>query len=177
MANSGGNHIMHIPPYHKKVTWQRFFVGMLFGGVIAYCTLIYMYGEMYEQLLKENREYRTELTELRDLNEALLQDKKDLNEKSKEPLTVETIEINIANKNEYRLDRLIVHDLEEMVKKEIKHIIGRDISIIDKSDDLLISSIENKNFTVDEFTYSFKVEKLAIISQTVKLTLHAELAD
>lgn len=56
---------MHIPPYHKKKSWQRFFVGTFFGGVIAYCILLYMYGSMYENLLKQNLELHSQVSTLK----------------------------------------------------------------------------------------------------------------
>ncbi|MEC5421946.1 hypothetical protein QGM71_00370 [Virgibacillus sp. C22-A2] len=167
---------MHIPPYHKKETWQRFYAGALIGGIIAYFILIYMYGSMYEKQLEENRELQANVIDLKNQNKALLQDKEDMDEESKKPLLVESIEITITNTQELRLDRLIVHDLEEMLKKEINHIIGQDISIIGNSDTLLISTIENKAFSIDDLTYYFRV-KLLTISQTVKITAEAKLGN
>lgn len=167
---------MHIPPYYKKKSWQRFFIGAFIGAVIAYCIFIFMYGSMYERLFEHNLDLQSELTELEKQNEALLQDKKDLNEKSKAPVTVDGIEIHITNEKQLRLDRLIIHQLEEMMKQEIDHIIGQDISVVAESDRLLLSTIENKAFSIDDFTYSFEISKLTI-SKTVKITAKAKMSD
>ncbi|MFD1038112.1 sporulation membrane protein YtrI [Virgibacillus byunsanensis] len=167
---------MHIPPYHKKPSWQRFLIGIVIGGIIAYCIVIFMYGAMYERLLEQNLDLQSQVTELKNQNEALLEDKEDLDEKAKEPLVINTVEVKITNEEQLRLDRLIIHQLEEMVKQEISHVIGQDINVIDKSDQLLISTIENKGFTVDDFTYYFDVSKLTI-SQTVKLTVEAKVSN
>ncbi|WP_077327461.1 sporulation membrane protein YtrI [Virgibacillus siamensis] len=167
---------MHIPPYYKKPSWQRFFAGAFFGACIAYFIFVYMHGFMYEQLLGENKDLQSQVAELKKQNEALLQDNQDLNEKTEEPLTVNSIEITITNQDELRLDKLIIHDLEELMKEEIDHIIGKDVSIIDESAQLLISSLENKEYTVDDFNYGFTIKKLTI-SKTLKITAEAELAD
>lgn len=167
---------MHIPPYYKKEPWQRFLSGCFIGAVIAYCIFLFMYGSMYERLYEENVRVKSELTEQKNQNEALLQDKRDLNEKSKEAVTVDKIKVNITNNDELRLDRLITHQLEDMVKQELDHVIGEDISVIADSDQLLLAAIENKKFTIDDFTYSFEVRLLAI-SEEVKITAEAKIAE
>lgn len=165
---------MHFPRYHEKKSWQRFFLGFFTGVVITYAIIMYMYGSMYEQLFEKNLTLSSQVVELEDLYESLLQDKEE--EESKKRLTVETIEIMISNKDELKLDRLIIHQFSEMIKEEVKHIIGQDLSILAESDQLLISTVENKAFSIDDFTYYFEVEKL-IISQTVKLHLIAKISN
>ncbi|MFC4022551.1 sporulation membrane protein YtrI [Oceanobacillus longus] len=156
---------MHIPPYHRKTTWQRFFAGAFFGGFIAYFILIYMYGTMYEELLAENMEFTSQIRDLKDQNEALLKDKEDLDEKSREPLTVSSIVITIVEGDQLKMDRLIELQLEEMIIEEINHLVGEEVDMINKSDQLLLSAIENKGFTIEDVTYYFEVNKLTIASE------------
>ncbi|MFC2948643.1 sporulation membrane protein YtrI [Virgibacillus sediminis] len=167
---------MHIPPYHRKKTWQRFIVGAVTGAVMAYLVYLYIYGSLYEQLLEENYQLQSELEEVKRHNEALLEDNEELDKKTKTPVTVETIQVKISNGKDLKLDDLILHQLEEMIKEEINHLVGKDLSAIANSDELLISTIENKSFTVDGFTYFFKIEKL-LISTDIKLTAEAELSN
>lgn len=167
---------MHIPPYYRKESWQRFLSGCFIGAVIAYCIFLFMYGSMYERLFEENIRIQSELTELKKQNDALLQDKKDLNAKSNEAITVDKIEVNITNSEEIRLDRLIIHQLEDMVKQEFDHIIGEDVTVVAESDELLLTAIENKEFTIDDFTYSFEVHMLTI-SDEVKITTDVEVSE
>lgn len=167
---------MHIPPYYKLTSWQRFIIGTVTGGLIAYVIFIFMYGTMYEKLYEENLELQSKVSELKSHNDSLLQDKKDLNEKTKQHPIVERIEISITNQTELRLDRLIIYQLDHMIKEEINHIIGKDIQTISDGDELLLSTIENKAFSIDDFTYYFEVERLTI-SDTVKLTLYAKISN
>jgi hypothetical protein len=169
MAHPGGSILMHIPPYHKKKTWQRFFAGSLVGGIIAYIIFIFMYGTMYENQLKENLELTSQVNDLKNQNEALLKDTENL----KTPVTVSVIDITIENAEEISLDSLVVPKLEELVKDEISHITGQSVSIVDEIDQLLISAIENKEYTIDDIHYQFTVRKLTI-SETVKVFLEAE---
>lgn len=166
---------MHIPPYHRNRKWQYIIVGVFFGGVIAYCTFIFMYGLMYERLLEENYDLKAEVNEIKSQNDVLLQDKKSMDEKVNEPITVNKIEITIANEKELKFDRLIAHQFEELIKEEINHLIGQDIEDVADSDKLLISTIENKAFTIDDFTYYFDIEQL-MITKTIKVSVQAKVS-
>ncbi|HLR08394.1 MAG TPA: sporulation membrane protein YtrI [Bacillota bacterium] len=161
---------MHIPPYHKKTSWQWLMTGAFLGGVIGYIIVIFMHGTMYEQLLEEKVELQSQVDDLKNQNKSLLEEQKDLGEKSKEPATIDSIEITIDNEDELRLDPLMRHELKTQIKDEINHIVGKDLNIIAKSDRLLISTIENKTFSIDEFTYDLEVVTL-IIGSTVKITV------
>jgi len=161
---------MHIPPYHKRKSWQRFFVGLFCGGFIAYFILIYMYGAMYEELLEENFQFNEAMNDLKKQNEVLLQDQTDLNA----PLTVNEIEIIIDNPEAVKLDSLLVSQLKGLIKQEIGHLIGVEVNTISESNQLLISAVENKNFKVDETTYQFTISML-IIHSTLKLTVETRL--
>lgn len=166
---------MHVPHYHKKRSWQIFLLGVFAGSIIAYLVFSLMYSKMYEQILTQNVQLRTQVTELEHQNEALLQDQED-REEQKTGHTVQKIEIEFSNHNELRLDRLIIHELEDLLKNEINYIIGKDIESLTENDDLLITVIENKTFTIDDLSYQFEVKKL-FISEQVKVTLHIKLAD
>lgn len=164
---------MHIPPYHKKAVWQRFFVGALIGGVIAYCVFAYMYNSMYQRLFETNLELQSQVTELKNQNEALLEDKKDLDEKNEEQLTIESMEVTIANAKTLKLSHLVVYQMEEMIKEELKHVIGQKVSIVSESDQLLTSTIENKEFAIEDFNYYFTVTKITF-ARTLKITVTAK---
>ncbi|WP_087971900.1 sporulation membrane protein YtrI [Oceanobacillus rekensis] len=166
---------MHIPPYHRNSTWQRFFVGAFFGSIISYFILIYMYGTMYEERLTENMELASELRELKIQNEALLKDKEDLDEKSQEPLSVSSISITIHEGEQLKIDRLIEIQLEELIIEEVNHLVGQEIEVINKSDQLLISAIENKGFTIEDVTYYFEINKL-YISPELKISVIPKLS-
>ena len=160
---------MHIPPYHKQKSWQRFFVGMFCGGFIAYVILIYMYGVMYEELLEENFQITEAINDLKKKNDVLLQDQTDLNA----PLTVKEIEIIIDNPEAVKLDSLLVSQLKSLMKQEIGHLIGVEVNTISASDQLLTSAVENKSFKVDETTYQFTITKL-IVASSLKLTVETK---
>lgn len=166
---------MYIPNQFKKKTGQFFILGFVLGIIIAYMLFTFMNGKMYEQLLEDNFALNSTVTELTEQNEALLQDKENLNEKTKDSVTVHSIDISFLNPTELKLDKLMLHQFNDILLKEIGHIIGQDIASLSDNDQLLISTIENKLITLTEQTYSFEVSKLTI-AKNVKLTLNVKLA-
>lgn len=164
--------MIHLPPYHKLPSWQRFFAGVLLGAILAYPILLYMYGSMYEELLVENTKLTAEVEELKKQNEALLKDQEQL----EAPLTVETLDISIINGEDFKMDRLITHQLEQLIQDEIDYLIGEELNYVARSEHLIISAIENKPFTVDEFVYYFEVTLLTI-GPNMKINVQAKLPD
>ncbi|WP_152657350.1 sporulation membrane protein YtrI [Oceanobacillus sp. CFH 90083] len=152
---------MHIPPYHKKTSWQLIFVGFFFGSIISYMVFTYMYGTMYEEVLKENIELSNEVTDLEHTNQTLLKDKEDLSEQSKQPLTISRITVEIEDPDSMRIDLLMQDQLRALIRDEIDHVIGEEVELISQSDELLISTIENKAFTLDSMSYYFTVRQIA----------------
>lgn len=160
---------MHIPPYYKKESWQRFLAGAFIGAIIGYIVFIYMYGQFYERWVEENLAVRSELNELKENYKALQED-----EKSKEDITINSIVIKITNQKELKLDSLIVHQLEELIKTQIKDVIGKDIKSLSKNYTFIMSTVENKNYKIDEFTYQATTKQLFITGPT--LTMNVELS-
>lgn len=165
---------MHIPPYHKKRSWQILLIGAFFGAVIAYLLLVFMYGHMYEASLSEQIQLETKIKELTRQNQALMEDKEDLQEKS-DP-TILSIHLQFLNEKDLHLDRLITHQLEDLLQNELGAVIGREVDSVAENDQLLIDLIENQTFTIDDLSYSFEVKKIAI-STKLRLSLKVKLPD
>lgn len=166
---------MRIPSEREMKKWQPFITGLIIGAIIAYTLFIFMNGQLYEQLLTESYELQAELSELEKQYELLEQDKEDLDERASKAITIEKINVEITNEKELRLDRLMSHQMVEQIKTDIEHLLGQDITVVEQSAQLLITTIENKPLTIDEVTYHFSVEQL-VISAHLKLNIKAEIA-
>lgn len=145
------------------------------GAIIAYALFVFMNGQLYEQLLTESYELQAELSELEKQNELLQQDKQDLDERANQAITIEKITIQIENEEELRLDRLVSHQMNEMLKAELEHLLGEEVTAVEKSGQLLVSTLEKNPLTIDEVTYNFTVKRL-VISTHLKFTLKAKIA-
>lgn len=164
---------MHVPPYHKKTGWQFILSGAFFGSILAYIVFIYMYGTMYEDILKENLELSNEVSELKQTNQALLKDKEDLSEQSKRPLTISTITIQIEDPESVKIDLLMQDQLQGLIHEEIHHVLGEEVQLISQSSQLLISTIENKAFLLDGMNYRFTVRQITF-GPELRITLLPE---
>ena len=158
---------MHIPPYYKKESWQRFFAGVFIGAIISFTVFVYMHGVFYERWVEENLDLRAQLNELQLNYDDLVESNKELNQKSKEHITIDKIEININNEEKLKLDSLIVLELEEMIKGQIQGVIGKDINSLSENYQLLTAAIENKTYVKDKFNYSATVKNLFITPPTL----------
>lgn len=165
---------MHIPPYHKKRSYQIFLLGAASGTVVAYILLLFMYGKMYEHTIYNQLELETELHELEAQHDALLEEQEEREEESSAMIT--SLQIEFINAEELKFDRLITLQIEDLVKKELDDIIGKSIQSVSDSDELLVTIIENKTFTIDDLSFQFEVKKISI-SERVKLSLEGEIAD
>jgi len=165
---------MRMPNETQIKKWHHFIGGLIIGAIVAYIIFIFMYGQLHKQLLTDKYTLETEISELESQNERLLQDKQDLDEQANKTIVVEKIDINIMNEKDLRIDRLVSHQLIDLLKDDIEHLLGQDITIVEQSVELLISTIENKPLTIQDMTYEFTVERLVISSQ-LKLSLKARL--
>lgn len=167
---------MHIPPYYKKPGWQRFLVGVFFGALAGYLIVIFMHGTMYGKLIEKNYELQSQVNDLQRKNKALTEDNEDLDQENNKPSTIESMNIKILNAEELKLDPLIIHQLADQIKKDLDQLIGLEIEVIGKSDELIVSTIQNKTYHVDDFSYTFKVHRM-VASPELKLVLIAKISD
>lgn len=163
---------MHFPPFYKAKSYQIFILGALSGALIAYLILLYMHGKMYEEVLIEQVELKMEIKEIKKQNEILIDDKEEMEAQS--TATVKGIQIDFQNAEELKFDRLSTLQLENMIKSELANVIGKTIQSVSESDDLLMTVIENKTFTIDDYSYQFEVKKISI-SEQIKISLEGEI--
>ncbi|WP_217586965.1 sporulation membrane protein YtrI [Lentibacillus saliphilus] len=166
---------MYIPPHFKKTSWQHAVISAIFGGIVAYGIIMFMYGTMYEQLIEENLRLEARISELKAQNNSLKDDKEDQDHQKEEQLTIQSIDVSLSNSKELHLDRLTIYQLVELVKTELDHVIGQDFESVSKNAQLLISTIENKTFTVDDMDYYLEVQRITFapnISLVLKVKRH-----
>src|SRR5699024_7504227 len=111
---------------------------------------------------------RTENNKLVRQNTALLEDKYDLEEKSSPDVL--SVSIDFMNREKLHLDKLITHQLEDLIKHELDPVIGKNVESIMENDQLVIDRIEDKTYTIDDLSYKIDVKKISI-TKTIKLSL------
>ncbi|SFG09182.1 hypothetical protein SAMN05216353_12249 [Halobacillus alkaliphilus] len=163
---------MHIPPLYRKKEWRRFFAGMVFGAVIGYLFFLFIYGQLQEKYTEEHIELNSKLSEMEAKYEGMLNNQKE--ETENHPLTVVDISVSYTNAKKLEIDLLTQHQLTTLVKEQLTSVPGKDLTVVADQVDLMISTIENKNYVVDDFTYELKVAKL-IASEVIQIHLEIKL--
>ncbi|MDC3412641.1 hypothetical protein NC797_05650 [Aquibacillus sp. 3ASR75-11] len=158
MDDTGEYRLMHIPPLFKKASWQRFLAGMFIGAIVAFLVFVYMYGSLYEMWVEERVKLESKIDDL----EILVEDTKEKDKETKSQLQIKEIDILIEDDKRLKLDDLIKYQLREMVKGELKDVVGKNTSTVAENYQLLISTIENKRYAIDDFSYKLEVKMLAI---------------
>lgn len=137
---------MQVPPFYRKRSWQVFTLGTILGGLIAYGIFLFMYGKLYSEILTENVQLHAQLSDLQQQNEILLHDQA----QREEPLTIQAIDIYYINEKDFRFDRLTTHQLNELIKGELKQIIGKSVDSTAENYELIIKLIEKKTFSLED---------------------------
>ncbi|SDJ65707.1 sporulation membrane protein YtrI [Salimicrobium halophilum] len=153
---------MHIPPAYYKKEMKRFLAGAVLGGCFAYIIFIYIYGEMYEQAIEDSITARTEVQEWEEKYEQLLSEQ----ESRPNIEYVEDMTIKLTNVKQLSIDKLTQHELIQETKSLLKPVQGTEISKLTGHEELIVTTVENKDFRIDDFTYHLTVTKL-IISRTL----------
>ncbi|MFB1050843.1 sporulation membrane protein YtrI [Paraliobacillus sp. JSM ZJ581] len=167
---------MHIPPFYKRESWQRFLAGTFVGAILAFFVFVYMYGQLYEGWVEENLELRAQLQEIKSNYKALEENNKQLDQRYQQRTTVSSIEITILNQKQLDLDDLIIREFEEIIKLEINEAIGKEVDDLSKNYSFLIRTLENKIYRIHNFSYQANVQHL-FIKETLEVHIKLNLAN
>ncbi|MYL38979.1 sporulation membrane protein YtrI [Halobacillus litoralis] len=163
---------MHFPPYHRSREWRRFFAGVLLGTIAGWLFFLYTHGQLQQKYTEEHIALTTELHELEVKYEGLLNNKnKDMDTA---PLTVSEMDVSYTNAKKLEVDLLTQHQLTSMAKDQLSSLPGKRVQVVAEQTDLILTSLESKNYVVDDFTYQLKVNQL-IISEIITLRLEIKL--
>lgn len=153
---------MRMPPYFSRPAWQRFFAGMAIGGIISWFFFLYIFGEWNEKYSKEIKKQREEIADLKNDIKIWQEDYKELNKLNSQKLIVQEIKVKIQNSDKYKLDSFSVFEIEDEIKEDIKMMSAKDIETVFNSSDLIVRTIENKVFKVNDKRFRAEVKQMKI---------------
>jgi len=163
---------MRIPPYYHYPSWQRFFAGVIIGGIISWLIFLYMFGVLQEEQAKIIKKQQDEIVDLEKEKQIWQNDFAELNKKNKELLTVHEIKVKIINYERFNIDPLSIYEKEEEVKEDLSMMLAKDLEFVFKSRDLLKRVIQNKTIKINDKRYSLEINELFIYTT---LTVHLEI--
>ena len=164
---------MRIPPYYKRPGWQRFFAGVIIGMIIGWTFFIYNFGMVHEKLVTEIKKQQSTIEAQMKTIDVLRSDQKKLNEENEKRLTIQDIEIYFTNERNMKITELTVYELKQQALGELEFIKNKDIATIAKTRDLMIKTIENKVFLVEDNKFQLKLAELYLYT-TLELYMKIE---
>ncbi|MBU8905167.1 sporulation membrane protein YtrI [Desertibacillus haloalkaliphilus] len=167
---------MRIPPYYQHPGWQRFLAGVVIGMLIGWLFFLYHFGHVHEKLVIEIRKQQMTIENQKKDIETLRSDQRRLNEENQKKLTIQDIEIEFTNERKLRLNELTLYELRQKAIDELNFLKNKDIETVAETKDLMIRTIENKVFEIEDSRYQLNVEELYLFT-TLEMHMKIELVN
>ncbi|BAB06890.1 hypothetical protein P4637_05245 [Halalkalibacterium halodurans] len=158
---------MRVPPYYRRPGWQRFFAGLIIGILIGWVFFLLQYGPIHDELILERSKQQAEVAQLKERIDDLVRKQNEQNEENQKKLTIQEIEISFTNARSLRLNQLTLYELHQQAIEELHFLEQRDIETVANMKDLMISTLENKVFSINDSRYQLDVEEVYLFT-----TLH-----
>lgn len=156
--------MMRIPPYYKQASWQRFFAGVVIGMLIGWFFFIYLFGNAYDRLIIDYKKQEATIKEQEEKIQFLRSDQEEKNKENERKLTIQEIKVFFNNEKDLKLNELTLHELRSSIESELTAIRKQNIATVASSRHLLIQTLENKIFTVNDKKYQIIVKELYLFT-------------
>ncbi|MFA8437833.1 sporulation membrane protein YtrI [Pueribacillus sp. YX66] len=167
---------MRIPFFYRIKTLQHFFAGLAFGTIIGWFLFLLFFGIMHERQIDTITEQRAEIKELNEKIELFQKDIEEINEQSEKQLLIKEIKLEFLNHEKLKLNEMEIFELEKMAQHYLNQLLlNKHVDTVSKNKELLISTLENKQFTFEKKQYSFKVRQLYLYT-TVEFFVDIQLS-
>ncbi|WP_017726597.1 sporulation membrane protein YtrI [Halalkalibacterium ligniniphilum] len=155
---------MRVPPYYRRPGWQRFFAGVIIGAICGWVFFLYNFGTIHEELVIRISKQQIELKNQRDTIEELRSEQQQKNEENQRRLTLQRIEVTFTNERKLRLNQLTLYELNQQAINELKFLEQKNIETVASMKDLMVSTIENKVFQINEHRYQLDVQEVYLFT-------------
>lgn len=165
---------MRIPTFKRIKRWQLFFSGIVFGTIIGWLLFLLFFGIMHERQLDIITEQKTKIKELQNQIEIFQKDIEEINEQTEKQLLIKKIELHLLNKDALKLNEMEAFELEKMAIQYLNQLLlHKQIETVSKNKELLISTLENKQFKIEKQRYQLQVKQLYMYT-TVEFFVHVK---
>lgn len=165
---------MRIPPIYKTKSFQLLFVGMTLGAIISWVIFLYIYGTWQERFSIEIKQQHEEILQLKQEKQIWQDEFSKMNELNKKNLTVQSIKVKIENAAKFKIDALTVFEMEEIIKKDLSPLVGKDMDSINNDRKLIKNLIENKILSANEKRFKLEIKELYVYTE-LKIYLQLKL--
>ncbi|MBA9025879.1 sporulation membrane protein YtrI [Peribacillus huizhouensis] len=164
---------MRIPPLYRKSTWQRFFVGVVIGGLLSWFVFLYMHGVLQEKQINKIHKQNKIIHDMSDKIEIWEKDYHQLNQQAKKKLLIEEVKVVVLNGKQYDLDLLSIAEVEDVIEDDLTSLIAKEVETVYNSKTLLKKSIENKIIEINKKSYRLEVVEIFLYTtMNIEVKLH-----
>ncbi|MEI5905477.1 sporulation membrane protein YtrI [Bacillus spongiae] len=162
MANTGTYFLMRIPPYYRSPLWQKFFSGVVIGGIISWLIFLFMFGTMQEKQSKKIIEQERTIKELEGDIKIWQEDVKKLNELNQDILTVQEVNVTITNGPKYGFinESLTIDQAEQAIKEDLHSLVAKKLETVFESKQVLKKMLENKILKINDKRYRLVIKEI-----------------
>ncbi|MGL4820939.1 MAG: sporulation membrane protein YtrI [Bacilli bacterium] len=145
-------------------------VGFTFGAIFAWLVFLYMYGEIQNIQSRKLHERETDMAQLNERIKLLQADHDRLNEANRRQLSIQEIDVTLVVNRPLSLSSTTQIAFRTSIEKTLSHLITQPISTVSSQSTLLIQSIENQTYRVDDRFYKLVVRQL-VFDQTLSIVV------
>ncbi|TSB48603.1 hypothetical protein FN960_00360 [Alkalicoccobacillus porphyridii] len=158
---------MRMPSNITRPGWLRFFAGIIIGSILGWTFFLFQYGQIYENLIVTRIQQDLKIETLQERIEQLVSQQKVQNEENLKKLTIQQVEVHFTNENDLNLDQLTTYEIRQNVLSELAYLERKDIESVHNTKELMIRTIENKIFLIEDKRYRVQISELYLFT-----TLH-----
>ncbi|MGY4689231.1 sporulation membrane protein YtrI [Salibacterium sp. K-3] len=161
---------MRIPPYYRRPGWQRFFAGIVIGGLGGWAFFLFQFGAVHEELVIKLNKQRLQIEEQEEQIEVLRSEERRRNEENEQKLTIQDIELSFTNEESAGLNELALYEIKQQAESEVKFLNGKNIESVVEGKELIKKAVENKQYETGDKKYRLTIREMYIYS-TLELHL------
>ncbi|WP_026676575.1 sporulation membrane protein YtrI [Fictibacillus gelatini] len=152
---------MRIPSYFfTRKGYQRFFAGVLLGFLIGWVFFLIQFGNLQEYYIREIKMYQDRIQDLNGKIKHWIGEYEKSNKEQEKKLKLQEIQVQITNKNDLHLPGITMYEISQEVQDELENLLGQNIESLAAMKDLVIRTLQNKEFIVDDNKYRVVVQHL-----------------
>jgi hypothetical protein len=156
-----------IPHHYRRKGYQRFFGGLIIGFIGGWMSFLLSFGGLQEDYITKIKQLQLEKDELKDQNQALLEDPVRLNEENIKNLIIEEVVVYFDKESHDEIDKLPLHNLENVIKADLEIVLQKDVESVATNTKLIRQLLENRIFKIDDESYQVKVSELHLYTKLV----------
>lgn len=158
---------MRIPPDYHSPVLRQLLACIITGAITGFIVCLFLLGESEEHHLHKIREQDVIIQSLKNERAILLKEQQENNKALEKKMTIQSITVHVTGKKPLLLDRLIKLELEREMTDELSSIMNNELSSVAENRDLIYKTIENHTYTINNESYTAKIQNLIIYSDCV----------